>query len=315
MTAIAPTTSATTSAATSAISITRRRKEISPFVFTRELLFYLALSVVGIVMVMPFVWSVATSFKPDSDIFGEAKRFIPSRITFEHYEDAFTLVPFARFFLNSLFLATAGVISNLFFGSLAGYAFARLRFKRKEFLFRLLLSGTMIPGVVTIIPTFILLRSFPLVGGNDIRGLGGIGLLNSYWAIILPGAAGAFAVFLMRQFFLTLPAELGEAARMDGASEFGIFWRVYVPLCKPALSTLAVFTFQAGWNSFLWPLIVLQDPAMGTIQMGLQSFTFNHRTDYGPLMAASVVATLPMLLLFLYAQRYFVQGISFTGNK
>jgi multiple sugar transport system permease protein len=212
-------------------------------------------------------------------------------------------------------MAVMGVLSNLFLGSLAGYTFARLRFPANQFLFRMLLASMMIPGVVTMIPNYIILRSFPLAGGNDLLGQGGFGLLNSYWAVILPGAAGAFAVFMMRQFFLTLPSELGEAARIDGCGEFGIFWRVYFPLCKPALATLAIFTFHAGWNAFLWPLIVFNDPDMSTVQMGLQAFSYNRSTDYGPMMAGSVVVTLPMIVLFLYAQRYFTQGISFTGSK
>ncbi len=291
------------------------RRKLNPFVITREMLYYLLLSAVAALMILPFVWTVSTSFKPNELIFSPTIQIIPSQVTLQHYISAFTTVPFARYFFNSLFLALAGVFSNLFFGSLAGYAYARMRFRGRQFLFRLQLVSFMVPAVVTIIPTFIVLRSFPLTGGNDWRGLGGTGLLNNYLAIILPGAAGAFAVFLMRQFFLTLPSELGEAARIDGCGEFGIFWRIYMPLCRPALATLALFTFSAGWNSFLWPLIVLQDPELSTVQMGLQSFTFNHQTEYGPLMAASVVATLPTLLLFIFAQRYFVQGISFTGTK
>jgi multiple sugar transport system permease protein len=168
---------------------------------------------------------------------------------------------------------------------------------------------------VTLIPSFIILRSFPLAGGNDIFGQGGQGLLNTYWVIVLPGAAGAFAVFFVRQFFRTLPDDLVDAARVDGASEFRIVWSIYLPLCGPALATLGIFTFQAGWNVFLWALIVFNDPAMSTVQMGLQSFSFNKQTDYGPLMAASVVVSLPVLIVFIFAQRYFTQSISFTGVK
>jgi multiple sugar transport system permease protein len=173
----------------------------------------------------------------------------------------------------------------------------------------------MIPGIVTLVPSFIILRSIPLMGGNDLLGQGGYGLLNSYWAVILPGAAGAFAVFMMRQFYLTLPGELAEAARIDGAGEFRIFFQIYFPLAKPAQATLALFTFQAGWNAFLWPLIVLNDPDLKTIQLGLQAFSYNKSTEYGALMAASIVAMLPMIILFIYAQRYFTQGIAFTGSK
>lgn len=289
--------------------------KLTPFIFVRETLYYAVMIVMSAFFVLPFLWSVATSFKPDNEIFSTQLDLFPDTPTIQHYIDAFTTVPFARYFINSLGLAIIGVTSNVFFGALAGYAYARLRFRGKNALFRLQLSSLMIPGAVTIIPTYIILRSFPLAGGNDLLGQGGTGFLNSYWAIFLPGAAGTFAVFLMRQFLLTLPSELGEAARIDGCSEFGIFWRIYLPLCLPALATLALFTFQASWNGFLWNVIVLSDPNLYTIQMGLQSFTFNNQTDYGPLMAASVVATLPMLILFIAAQRYFVQGISFTGTK
>ncbi len=291
------------------------RKKITLLVLVRETLFYAMLVAVAIVMVLPFYWMFVTSLKPNQDIFTDPIRWIPERVTFEHYIKAFTLVPFARYFLNSLAMAAMGVVSNLILGSLAGYAYARMRFRGREGLFRLLLSSMLVPGIVTMIPTFIILKSFPLVGGNNLFGQGGFGLLNSYWAIVLPGAAGAFAVFFMRQFFRTLPDDLMDAARVDGASEFRIFWNIYLPLTGPALATLGIFTFQAGWNVFLWALIVFNDPNMATVQMGLQSFSFNHQTDYGPLMAASVVVSLPVLMVFFFAQRYFTQSISFTGTK
>jgi multiple sugar transport system permease protein len=291
------------------------KKRLSPYIVARETIFYAVLALVGIVMAMPFYWMLVTSLKPNQDIFTDPIRWIPERFTFEHYIKAFTLVPFGRYFLNSTLMALMGTAANLFLGSLAGYAFAKMRFRGSDALFKLKLASMFVPGVVTLIPSFIILRSFPLAGGNDIFGQGGQGLLNTYWAIVLPGAAGAFAVFFMRQFFRTLPEDLMDAARVDGASEFQIFWRIYLPLCLPALATLGIFTFQAGWNVFLWALIVFNDPNMSTVQMGLQSFSFNHQTDYGPLMAASVVVSLPVLLVFLFAQRYFVQSISFTGGK
>jgi multiple sugar transport system permease protein len=271
--------------------------------------------VFGIFMTLPFLWSVSTSFKPDDAIFTTPIQWIPTEFTLDQYRSAFDTFPFARYFLNSAVIGIAGVITNLLFGSLAGFAFARLNFPARQALFRALLSSMMIPGVVTLIPTFVILRSWPLFGGNDILGHGGIGLLNNLAAVVLPGAAGAFAVFMMRQFFLTLPSDLGEAARIDGVSELRIYWEVYLPLCKPALATLGIFTFQAGWNAFLFPLVVLQDPEKSTVQMGLAAFSYSYNTDYGPLMAASVVVTLPTILLYLYAQKYFTQGIAFTGNK
>ncbi|MEO3798132.1 carbohydrate ABC transporter permease [Nonomuraea sp. B10E15] len=276
--------------------------------------FYGVLTVVGLFMLLPFLWSLSTSLKPDEDIIALPVKWLPGSITFEHYWSAFTTVPFARHFANSMLLAVAGVATNVLLGALAGYAFARLAFRGNRLLFRLLLASMMVPPVVTLVPSFIIVRSMPLAGGNDLAGQGGAGLLNTYWAVILPGAVGAFAVFMMRQFFLALPKDLGEAARVDGCREFRIFWSIYLPLCRPALATLSVFTFVAGWNGFLWPLIVLNDPDMMTIQMSLAAFSFNQKTDYGPLMAGSIVAMVPTLLLFAFGQRYLTRGLAFTGT-
>ncbi|MFC5653528.1 carbohydrate ABC transporter permease [Paenibacillus solisilvae] len=278
-------------------------------------LFYLSCTVIAIVMFLPFYWSVLTSIKPDDEIFAMPIKWIPKHITFEHYRKAFSTVPFALYFWNSFFLAAMGVLANLFFGSLGGYAFAKLNFKLNKPIFRVLLAAMMIPGIVTMIPSVYVLRHLPLLGGNDILGHGGMGLMNSFWGIILPGASGTFAVFFMRQFFLTLPSDMMEMARIEGCGEFKIFWRIYLPLTKPALATLSIFTFQAGWNSFLWPMIVLNDPNKATIQMGLQAFSYNFQTDFGPMMAGALVAILPILVLFLALQRYFVQGIAFSGTK
>ncbi|GGF62430.1 ABC transporter permease [Paenibacillus albidus] len=278
-------------------------------------IFYIGCTLIAIVMFLPFYWSVLTSLKPNDEIFAMPIRWFPSQLNFEHYRKAFTTVPFALYFWNSLVLAVSGVLANLFFGSLSGYAFAKLKFRLNKPVFRVLLAAMMIPGVVTMIPTVFVMRHLPLIGGNDIFGSGGNGLMNSFWGIILPGASGTFAVFFMRQFFQTLPSDMLEMARIEGCGEFMIFWRIYLPLTKPALATLSIFTFQAGWNSFLWPMIVLNDPDKATIQMGLQAFSYNFQTDYGPMMAGALVAILPILVLFLALQRYFVQGIAFSGIK
>ncbi|CAH0122326.1 MULTISPECIES: carbohydrate ABC transporter permease [unclassified Paenibacillus] len=278
-------------------------------------LFYAVSIAVGAAMFLPFLWSLLTSVKPSEEIFSLPIKWIPSTLTWEHYIAAFTTVPFGLFFWNSLVLAVAGVVANLFFGSLSGYAFAKLRFKLNKPLFMILLAAMMIPGVVTMIPSFYVLKNFPLVGGNDIFGSGGNGFINSFWGVIIPGASGSFAVFFMRQFFLTLPSDMLEMARIEGCREFRIFWRIYLPLTQPALATLGIFTFQAGWNSFLWPMIVLNDPAKATIQMGLRAFSYNYQTDFGPMMAGALVAIAPILVLFLFLQKYFVQGIAFSGVK
>ncbi len=287
--------------------------KVTPRNVVREVLFYTVLIAVGIFMALPFVWSLLTSLKVDAEIFSTS--WIPTQLTLEHYREVFRLIPYGRYLLNSLVMAGLGVITNLFLGSLAGYSYARLRFKFKNVFFRTQVASMMIPSIITMIPTYLILRSLPLLGGNNILGQGGYGILNTIWAVVLPWAVGSYAVFMMRQFFLTLPEELAEAARLDGCNEFRIFWQIYLPLCKPALATLAIFTFQAGWNSFLWPMIVLNDPELKTVQMGLQSFSSNHATNYGPMMAASIIAMLPMVILFIFAQRYFTQGVAYEGGK
>lgn len=185
--------------------------------------FYIGAILIAIVMFLPFYWSVMTSFKPDEDMFSMPIKWFPTDITLEHYKKAFTTVPFGLYFWNSFFLAITGVLLNLFFGSLSGYAFAKLKFKGNSGLFRVLLAAMMVPGIVTMIPSVYVLRHIPLMGGNDLFGSGGMGLMNSFWGIILPGASGTFAVFFMRQFFLTLPSDMMEMARIEGCGEFKIF--------------------------------------------------------------------------------------------
>jgi len=183
---------------------------------TRAAVFYILAIAMSVFMFLPFFWSLMTSIKPDEEIFSLPIRWLPSHITFEHYQNAFRTVPFGLYFWNSFFLATMGVLTNLFFGSLSGYAFAKLRFRLNKPLFTILLAAMMIPGVVTLIPSFFVLKHLPLLGGNDLFGRGGFGLINSFWGVILPGASGSFAVFFMRQFFLTLPSDLMEMARIEG---------------------------------------------------------------------------------------------------
>jgi len=276
---------------------------------------WVAVVVVAILTVFPLLWTLVTSLKPAGDILSGATDLIPKTVTLENYERVMTEVPFARYFWNSMVLAVGGVVLNLFFGSLAGYAFAKLKFRGRRALFVTLLGSLMVPGIVTMVPSFLVLRAIPFAGGNNIIGQGGVGLLNTYWAIILPGAAGAFAVFFMRQFFSSIPDELGEAARIDGASEFRIFAQVYLPLAKAGAAVLAILTFQAGWNSFMWPLIVLNVQEMWTVQVGLASFVTDYATDYGPLMAGTVITSLPVLLLFVLAQRYIIEGVSHVNAR
>lgn len=280
-----------------------------------KILWYIGVILISITTIAPFLWTVATSFKSSGEILAGSMSIIPENFTWDNYKEVFTAMPFFVYLKNSLILAVGGVATNLFFGSLAGYTFGQLNFRGKKSLFVIFLASMMIPGIVTMIPSFIVLRSFPSVGGNNLLGQGGLGLINTYWAILLPGAAGAFAIFFMKQFFEQLPRELGESARMDGASEFVIFIKVYLPLAKPALATLGIMTFQAGWNAFMWPMIVLNSDQMKTVQVGLAAFQYNYNTNYGPLMAGTIIAILPVLVLFIFAQKYYIQGIAEAGIK
>ena len=279
------------------------------------ILLVVVMVVVFIATLYPFLNSLAISLNQANDTTLGGITVYPRKFTLENYRNIMETVPFFRYFFNSFILASAGVLTNVFLGALAGYGFAKLHFRGKKVMFRILLSSMMLPGIVTMVPLFVVLRRFPFFGGNNWMGMGGKGMINTFWAIILPGACGTYAVFFMKQFFETLPTELAEAARIDGANEFRIFWQVYLPLIKPAAMTLGIMTFQSGWNNFMWPLIVLNDPNKFTIQIGLSLFKTNYSTNYGAMMGGTVIAMLPVIILFVFAQRYFVEGIAFSGSK
>jgi multiple sugar transport system permease protein len=209
--------------------------------------------------------------------------------------------PFGRWFANPLIVTVASVIGNLLFCSLAGYAFASIKFFGREVVFILVLATLMIPFQVIIIPTFLIVRK--------------LGLIDTLGALILPNLVGAFGIFMLRQFFRTLPVELEEAARIDGASRLGVLFKIVLPLSGPALATLAVITFMWTWNDFLWPLITIYNPNNMTLQLGLANFQGAHQSTTNLLMAANVMSVLPVLILFFLAQRYFVRGIATTGLK
>ncbi len=276
---------------------------------------HVALLAGALVMLLPFLWMISTSLKPADQLFAVPPVWIPRELHFDTYARAMGSGNFGRYALNSLVLAVANTLTNVCLAALAGYAFARLEFPGRRFLFVLVLATLMIPYQVTIIPLFVIIRHIPLFGGNDLIGEGGIGWMNSYWGLIVPGAVGAFGIFLLRQSFQTLPADLEDAARIDGAGEFRIFWQIMFPLALPALATLAIFSFQAGWNAFLWPLLITTTDDMRTVQLGLTVFVQQYSTQWDQLMAATVVATLPMIAAFAFGQRLLVRGIAFTGLK
>jgi multiple sugar transport system permease protein len=252
-------------------------------------------------MLMPLVWMLITSIELPS----EANRFppalIPSSVHWQNYVDAFQAAPFARFFVNTTLVSGSAVVGNLLFCSLAAYAFARLRFFGRDALFLVLLATLMVPFQVVLIPTFLIVKQ--------------LGLIDSLGGLIVPNLVTPFGIFMLRQFFRTLPIELEEAARIDGASRLGILFKIVLPLSLPALTTLAVITFLWSWNDFLWPLIVISSPTQNTVQLGLANFQGAHTTEWTLLMAGSVMSQLPMLALFFVAQRYFIQSVAFTGIK
>lgn len=269
----------------------------------------------AVIFILPFYWSVLTSVRTNEEIFSAGVKLFPAAVTFEHYIKAFNIIPFFRYSLNTLFITVMIIATNLVFCSLAGYAFAKLNFCGKNVVYRIMMFSVMIPGTVLMIPQFLVLARFPLAGGNNIIGQGGYGLSGNFLGVVLPTAISVFNILFMRSFYVSMPDEMGEAARIDGAGEARTFFKIYAPLSKPALATLTVFCFQSGWNSFMWPSIILRNGDFKVLAQGLQSFAFNNNVDYGPMMAATVCATLPVIFVFICAQKYFIQGIAFSGTK
>lgn len=286
---------------------------------TRRRLFHLPVYVVlivgGVLFGAPFAWLISASFQTSGDIFSWPPQWIPENPTFDGYIQFFTETDAARWFLNSAFVATSVTVLQLFFNSMAAFVFAKRRFPGRDVIFIMVLATMMVPPQVTMIPNYLILQHIPLFGGNDLLGQGGHGMLDSYWGLILPGAVSAFGIFLLRQFMMGIPDDLLDAARMDGASEFTVYRRIMLPLCRPVLAATAIFTFMAAWEDFLWPLIIMSDPRKFTAPLGLALFVQKNQTDWGLLLAGSVIASLPMVVIFMIFQRQFVQGIAMSGIK
>jgi len=259
------------------------------------------LAVMALAIVFPFVWMVLTSFKPEAQIAQYPPRLLPDSWTLENYQNVWSRIPFARLLLNSVILAGGVTLVSLLLDSMAAYALSRLDFPGRDAIFIIILVALMLPFQVMFIPLFVVVHD--------------LGMLDSYSGLIVPRATNAFGIFMLRQFFMTLPRELDEAARIDGASEFGIYWRIILPLSGPALATLAIFHFMYNWNDFLWPLLITSSTEMRTLPAGLALFVGQHVVEYGVVMAGAVLTLLPLLVAFLFAQRYFIQGIAMTGIK
>src|SRR6478736_591105 len=269
---------------------------------------HLVLIPLTFLLIVPLLWMLVTSLETE----GEANRFppvlLPERPRFENYSEAWAAAPFGHFFLNSALVTLVVLLSNLVVCSLAGYAFARIRFLGRGALFVTLMATLMVPFQVTMIPVFLIVKWF---GDNVWAGLG----IDHIGALMLPNLATAFGIFFLRQFFQTVPVELEEAARVDGTSRLGVLFKIVLPLSLPALSTLAALTVLTSWNDFLWPLIVITSQDQMTIPLGLSYFQGAHHVKWPLLMAANVMSLLPMLLVFIGAQRFFVQSVASTGLK
>jgi multiple sugar transport system permease protein len=284
---------------------------------------YLILVPGCLLFLAPLAWLVSASFQPIGEIFSYPPKWIPENPTLDGYKKFLGIGDFAvegasgawRWFLNSAIVAIAVTTLQLFFNSLAAYVFAKRDFPGRNAIFVLFLATMMIPGQVTLIPNYLVLKHMPLFGGNDILGQGGSGWLDSYYGLILPSAVSAFGIFLLRQYMLSIPDELLDAARIDGASEFKIYARIVMPLCGPALAANGIFIFMASWEDFFWPLIIVSSPELYTAPLGLALYVVANRTQWDILMAGSVLATIPMVLVFIFFQRRFVQGISLSGMK
>lgn len=263
---------------------------------------YAILVLYAIVTMIPFLWALSSSFKTLEEIVSGTISFLPKHFTLDNYKQIFIEQQlFPRWLFNSVIIAVTVTLLNLLFNSMAGYALARLQFPGKKPLFIVILAVLMIPAQVTMIPNYLILKQ--------------LGWLNSYQGMIVPTMINATFIFMMRQFFINFPKELEEAAALDGLSRIGTFFRIVLPLARPALAAQAIFVFMGSWNDFMRPLIILSDPELFTLPLGLNSFKGQYISYWNYIMAASMVFTLPVLVIYIFFNRYFIKGISFTGGK
>lgn|SRR5574344_317679 len=263
----------------------------------KKILGYSFLILIALSMLLPFLAMLNLSLSQNSEIFKYPPTILIKNITLHNYESVFSQLPITRYFLNSLFVAIITTIGQVIFSALAGYAFAKLKFKGSDFLFFLILVTMMIPPQVNIIPLFFLMREMHLI--------------NTYQALIIPGFFGGFGVFMFRQFFMGLPKDLEESATIDGCTVFQTFWRISMPLALPIIATLSIFTFISSWNSFMWPLIVTNSDSMRTLPVGLAVFkgSFREITVWGDLLACAVICTIPTIFIFLLGKKYFITDL------
>lgn len=279
----------------------KKKKKLSAEKKSVKVVIYTILLVGTVIMALPFIWMIVTSFKPLSEIHAYPPTFVVHEPTIKAYIKLFTLIPMGRYFFNSIFVASAITLANLFFCSLAGYAFAKHQFAGRDKIFLLLIGSLMIPWQVNLIPQFIIIKH--------------LGWLNSYKGLIIPAMSTAFGVFLMRQFIKSIPNDLLDAAKIDGCSEFRIYWTIILPLVKPALAALAIFTFMMQWNNFVWPLVIIHSKEMKTIPLALSVLNSQFGDNFAMVMGGAVIATIPVIVVFILFQKFFIKGITFTGLK
>lgn len=276
---------------------------------------FIVMLLLALIALAPFYWSVLISFRPQDEIYSNHS-WIPNSFTLEHYKDVFANVAIGRYFFNAVFLTVVNVATNLVFASMAAYGFEKLRFKGSNVIFKIMIMSMMLPGIATTVPTFLLLRSFPLVGGNNILGEGGNGFIGTYLGVLLPGTVGVYGIFFMRQFLIPVSSEFAEAARIDGAGELKIFFNIYAPMLVPALLTLGIFCFQGVWNSYMWPNLILQGKEeLSVLTMALRNYSLETKFQYGPMMAMSVLMSIPIIIFFCIMQKYFISGVAIGGLK
>ena len=267
----------------------RTRRRVS------QILLYVLLILGAFIALVPMLWMLAASFMPTGEASTYPPHLIPTRITLDHYRDLFTRLNLGRYLVNSTLIAVTVTAVSLVFNSMAGYAFAKLRFRGRDRTFRLLSLGLVLPVQIAMLPLFLLMKNLHLI--------------NTYWGVIIPGMSSIFGIFLIRQYALSIPDDMLDAARIDGASELRIYWEVVVPGILPILATLAIWTFLSTWNDFMWPLIVLSDESHYTLPVALANLSGEHVQDTELMMAGSVLTVIPVLAVFLFLQRYYIQGV------
>ncbi|MEM1323124.1 MAG: carbohydrate ABC transporter permease [Bacteroidota bacterium] len=267
----------------------------------QKLLFYLLLLFMTLIYMGPFLFSLSISFNAEQDVFSWPIKLLPEEWTLGNYQRVWRDLPFGQWLFNSVSITLVQTITNVFFASLAGFAFARLNFPGKNILFAILLGSLMIPGIILLVPKFILLNEFRLI--------------NTYAGLMLPGLVTVVNIFLMKQFFETIPKDLEEAALIDGCSYFRIFWQIFLPVSKPALAAVAIYTFQGSWNEFMWPVIVTTTREMFTLPVGMAFLKSEFSVQWPLLMAGTILISLPTIGIFLIFQKYFVQGVASAGLK